>query len=185
MKHFNRGISKYANSLHTQLRLGRSFLSAHGFAIGIYNSDLCICSRPETTRHFFTCFLYQEEQKLLHENMSKVIPKFSTYSLKHQIEIFMNGISSEPDPRNISIVFAVQTYILQTKRFNQPPPSFLRMWLQDSNVLDYIGSVINISNLLVPRKSCNLFTPPSLHHTFLSSFNSSLFLLKCCCYFAI
>ena len=122
MKHFNRGISKYANSLHTQLRLGRSFLSAHGFAIGIYNSDLCICSRPETTRHFFTCFLYQEEQRLLHENMSKVIPKFSTYSLKHQIEIFMNGISSDPDPRNISIVFAVQTYILQTKRFNQPPP---------------------------------------------------------------
>ena len=67
-----------ANSLHPQLRLGRSFLSAHGFAIGIDKSNLCICLRPETTRHFFTCFLYQEEQKPLYENVSKQIPKFST-----------------------------------------------------------------------------------------------------------
>ena len=54
-RHFNRGISKYVNSLHTQLRLSRSLLAAHGFAIGLNDTNLCICSRPETTKHFFTC----------------------------------------------------------------------------------------------------------------------------------
>ena len=69
VKHFSRGISKYANSLHTQLRLGRLYLSAHGFAINVNNSNLCICSRPEMTKYFFTCFLYQEEQKVLYEKV--------------------------------------------------------------------------------------------------------------------
>ena len=123
VKHFSRGISKYANSLHTQIRLGRSYLAAHGFLIGLNISDLCICSRPETTKHFFTCFIYQEEQKLLYQNVAKVIPKFSTYSLNRQVDIFLNGINTEPDPRNIPIVFAVQTYIMQTKHFNSPPLS--------------------------------------------------------------
>ena len=117
VKHYSRGISKQANSLHTQLRLGRSFLAAHGFVINLNNSDRCLCSRPETTSHFFKCFLYQEEQKILHEKITKVIPKFSTYSLKKQVDIFLHGINPEPDPRNIPIVFAVQEYILQTKRF--------------------------------------------------------------------
>ena len=119
VKHFNRGISKYANSLHTQLRLGRSLLAAHGFAIGLNDTNLCICSRPETTKHFFTCFIFQEEQKLLYETVSKQIANFSTYSLSRQVDIFLNGISSEPDPRNLPIVFAVQAYILQTKQFKQ------------------------------------------------------------------
>ena len=35
---------------------------------------------------------------------------------------FMNGISSEPDPLNISIVFAIQTNLLQTKVLIKPPP---------------------------------------------------------------
>ena len=122
MKHFNRGISKYANSLHTQLRLGRSFLLAHGFAIGIDKSNLCFFQDLKQQATFLSVFLYQEEQKLLYENISKQIPKFSTYYLTHQIKIFLNGINSEQDPRNIPIVFAVQTYILQTKRFKPPPP---------------------------------------------------------------
>ena len=64
----------------------------------------------------FSLVSYIKKNKdFLYENMLKVIPKFSTYSLTQPIEIFMNGISSEPDPRNISIVFAVQKYILQTK----------------------------------------------------------------------
>ena len=115
-KKFLRGYP-YANSLHTQLRLGRSYLSAHGYSIGLNNSDLCICSRPETTKHFFTCFLYQEEQKLLHEKVSQQIANFSMLSLNRQVDIFLNGINTELDPRNLPIVFAGQTYILQTQQF--------------------------------------------------------------------
>ena len=116
IKHMSEGY--FENSLHKQLRLGRSFLAAHSFAINLHDDDLCICSRPETTTHFFTCFIYQEEQKILHEKVKKKhIPKFSTFSTKKQVHIFLHGINSEPDPRNIPIVFAVQEYILQTKRF--------------------------------------------------------------------
>ena len=119
VKHNSRGISKLANSLHKQLRLGRSFLAAHSYVINLKNDNLCICSRPETTPHFFNCFLYQQELKLLHEKVIKTIPKFTTYSLKKQVDIFLQGLNSDPDPRNIPIVFAVQEYILQT---NPPPP---------------------------------------------------------------
>ena len=115
VKHYSRGISKYANSLHTQLRLGRSFLAAHSFAINLQNDDLCICSRPETTTHFFTCFLYQEEQKILYEKVTKQIPKFSTFSLKKQVHIFLHGINSEPDPRNIPIVFQYKNTFYKQK----------------------------------------------------------------------
>ena len=72
VRHYCRGISKFSNSLHTQLRLGRSFLAAHGFAIGLNDSDLCLCWRPETTKHYFLeCFLFQEERHELVKNILK------------------------------------------------------------------------------------------------------------------
>ena len=38
--------------------------------------------------------------------MAKRVPKVSTFSSKHKIEILLNGINSTPDPYNIPIVFA-------------------------------------------------------------------------------
>ena len=122
IKHYNRGISNYSNSLHTQLRVGRSYLHAHGFVIGLEPSDLCLCWRPESVNHYFhSCFLYQSERELLYSTVSKYIPNFNTQSLTRKTEILLNGINlqnHEPDPRNIPILFAVQTFILQTKRFS-------------------------------------------------------------------
>ena len=129
VKHYCRGISKTSNSLHTQLRLGRSFLASHGFSIGINTSDLCLCWRPETTKHFFLeCFLFQEERKTLFEKLVQILPKFSSFTKSYQIEVLLFGINNkneEPDPRNIPIVFAVQKFILNTKRFQSaaPPPT--------------------------------------------------------------
>ena len=59
-----------------------------GFVMNLNTSDICICSRPDTATNFFKGFLYQEEPKILHEKVIKVIPKFSTYSLKKQKDIF-------------------------------------------------------------------------------------------------
>ena len=122
IKHYNRGINNYSNSLHTQLRVGRSYLHAHGFAIGLEPSDHCLCWRPESINHYLhSCFLYQEERKLLYSTISKFVPNFDTQSLMRKTEIILNGINlqnTEPDPRNIPITFAVQTFILQTKRFS-------------------------------------------------------------------
>ena len=133
VKHYSRGISKYANSLHTQLRVGQSYLNSHGFKINLREDDLCLCHRSETVSHFFLdCFLYQEERDELCKKISQYLPRFQTFSKTKKLEIILNGFNlsnTEPDPRNFSIAFAVQSYILKTKRFSPssppspPPPS--------------------------------------------------------------
>ena len=126
IKHYSRGISKYSNSLHTQLRVDQSYLNSHGFKINLKEDDLCLCSRSETTSHYFlSCFLYQEERRVLFDKISEYLPRFQTLAKSKQLEIILFGFNlsnSESDPRNISIIFAVQNYILKTKRFFTPPP---------------------------------------------------------------
>ena len=119
-KHFNWG-SKRGNALLTQLRVGRSFLNAHGFAINLSDTDLCLCARPESVLHYFTqCFLYTEERRVLYDSMEQLIPKFETLKEKTKLDIFLHGIninSEEFDCRNAKIVYSVQNFILKTKRF--------------------------------------------------------------------
>ena len=120
IKHYGWG-SKRGNTLWTQLRVGRSFLNAHGFAINLADSDLCLCSRSESVLHFFTeCFLFSEERRLLYDSMEQILPKFKDYPKKTKLEIFLHGInlnSEEIDCRNGKIIYAVQNFILKTKRF--------------------------------------------------------------------
>ena len=130
IKHFSRGISKWSNALHSQLRLNQSNLNAHGFAINLKESDLCLCSRSETTAHFFlSCFLYQEERKVMFSSIAQYLPEFSSLSNTKKLDIILSGFNlsnEEPDPRNISIAFIVQKFILSTKRFSPPtrtPPT--------------------------------------------------------------
>ena len=119
-KHFGWG-SKRGNALHTQLRVGRSFLNAHGFAINLVDSDLCLCSRPESVSHFLNgCFLYTEERRLLYSSMEQLVPKFGNLSDKMKTDILLHGInidSEEFDSRNSKIIYLVQDYIFKTKRF--------------------------------------------------------------------
>ena len=118
-KHFNRG-SKKGNSLLTQLRVGRSSLNSHGFAIGLAENDQCLCYRSETVSHYLlNCFLYQNERIVLFEKIDKIYPKFSKLPDKRKTDILLSGLnleSEEPDSRNIPIALAVQTFILQTGR---------------------------------------------------------------------
>ena len=125
IKHYSRGISKHANALHTQLRVGQSHLNSHGFKINLKEDDLCLCYRSETTSHFFLeCFLYQGERENLFTKISEYLPRFKTFSKSKKLEIILSGfnlLNIEADQRNISVAFAVQNYILKTKRFSTPP----------------------------------------------------------------
>ena len=120
IRHYAWG-SKHGNALWTQLRVGRSFLNAHGFAINLADSDLCLCSRSESVSHYFTeCFLFTEERKILYNSLEQILPKFKNFSKKTKIEILLHGINlnaEETDSRNGKIIFAVQNFILKTKRF--------------------------------------------------------------------
>ena len=120
IRHYNWG-SKRGNALWTQLRVGRSFLNSHGFAIHLAETDLCLCSRSESVSHFLTeCFLYTEERKILYDSMEQILPKFKTLPNKTKLDILLHGInlhSEETDSRNSKIIFVVQNFILKTKRF--------------------------------------------------------------------
>ena len=142
VKHFSRGLSKWSNSLHTQLRVGRSFLAADGFKINLIDSNKCQqCTAvpdfqlkpvPETASHFFlVCNNFDEKRNLLFSKIKQYVPNFQILSQKRKIEILLFGINlenEEPDPRNLGIALAVQRYIIQTERFiygdaiTTPPP---------------------------------------------------------------
>ena len=121
LKHFSYG-SKLGNKLITRLRVGRSFLNSHSYAVGKANSPQCSChARQETSRHYLLqCFLYTVERQNLFDLVSHHVPNFKQLPQYKQENILLFGIpGNEEDVKhiNISLTKIVQNYILQTKRF--------------------------------------------------------------------
>ena len=95
IKHFSYG-SKLGNKLLTRLRVGRSFLNSHGYAIGKTPSPECSChARQETTRHYLLqCFLYTVERQNLVDRLSHYVPNFKQLPLYKQEHILLFGKST-------------------------------------------------------------------------------------------
>ena len=121
-KHFNLG-NKLPNTLLCRLRVGRSFLKSHGFAINLSQSDKCICGDFDTVQNYFLkCFIFKTERHILLSKINSIYPPFSKLSKAKQCDILLFGINVNnllPDPRNRSITFAVQEYITKTNRFSK------------------------------------------------------------------
>ena len=122
LKHLNTG-SKYGCSLMTRIRVGRSYLKAHGYSIGLEVDNACSCDNisQETSLHYMFCTKYTEQRLLLYQRIEQIIPNIRKLSLKRQYEIFMYGYeinNSEMTKINRQIMIATQTYILRTKRFD-------------------------------------------------------------------
>ena len=121
-RHYNYG-NKLANSLLCRLRVGRSMLKSHGFAINLSSTDRCFCGEIDDIKHFFIfCFIWQEERQDLFLKLNQILPNFSQKSVKNQCEILLHGINLNslcPDPRNNKIVFEVQKFISKTNRFSK------------------------------------------------------------------
>ena len=120
-KHYNYG-DKRANTLLCRLRVRRSFLKSHSFKINFSNSDRCWCGEEDHTQNFLlSCFLFQQERKEMLEKVQTIIPNFLKQSKTRQCEFLLFGInlnSPHLDPRNKSLTFIVQKYILKTNRFS-------------------------------------------------------------------
>ena len=86
------------------------------------DSPECYChSKEESTKHYILdCFLYAVERQTLFSLAEHFIPTFTNLSKTKQFEILMYGLKTD-DPLynylNTKITFAVQKFILQTKRF--------------------------------------------------------------------
>ena len=119
-RHYSRG-NKLANSLLCRLRVGRSFLKAHSYSINLADDDKCLCHQSETVNHYLLhCFLFNKERDILISKVESIYPKYKSLSNKQKESVLLFGINldnEEPDPRNYSLTFAVQNYILQTNRF--------------------------------------------------------------------
>ena len=96
-KHFNRG-SKIGNSILTQLRVGRSHLNVHKFALGLSDTEKCLCDRPETVSHYLTqCFLYNEECHILYSKVSQIIPNFTLLPDKLKMKVLLEGTNLQSE----------------------------------------------------------------------------------------
>ena len=125
-KHFHCGF-KYPNTLHTQLRVGRSFLNCHLFPIGLSITKSCPCGHHlESIEHFLLdCRLYVQARALLFQKLEGLLEnKPNTYSKKSLCDILLCGEKPhlpEKYIHNKHIFFAVQTFLCRSKRlfFNE------------------------------------------------------------------
>jgi hypothetical protein len=121
IRHYKFG-PKVANSLLCQLRVGRTYLNADSFSIGLSDTDLCLCGSTETVIHFFNCPLYEEHIEILHDKIKQLFPKFAKLPKHKQLKLLLNGHNNDSvefDCRNITITFAVQKFVQATKRFQR------------------------------------------------------------------
>ena len=131
-KHYHVGF-KYPNSLHTQLRLGRSALNCHLFQIGLSDTKLCLCGNTETLQHFLLdCELYDHARSLLFQKLEGLLEKkLSQYNKQSLVQIILCGEKPhlpEKYVHNKHIFYAVQTFICRTKRLYSHPNKLSRQF---------------------------------------------------------
>ena len=122
IKHFSIG-PKISNSLLTRFRTGRTNLNLNRFTIGLSEDPSCNChAKQETPEHFMLeCFLYTVERQNLFDLVEHFIPQFPNKNKREKFQLLTRGINVH-DPEyyqtNVKISLAVQSFILQTKRFS-------------------------------------------------------------------
>ena len=115
---------KQGNKLLTRLRLERSFLNAHSFALGFSASPQCenCGSRQENSQHLFLdCPKYQSYQQILLDYVGTQISTFTKLSKKEKTKILLSGYNPENMDYihiNRNITLAVQSFLFKTKRFS-------------------------------------------------------------------
>ena len=118
---------KHPNTLHTHLRVGRSFLNCHLFPIGLSITKACQCGHYlESIEHYFLdCKLYDHARAHLMQKLEGLLEnKPNSYSKKNLCQILLCGEKPhlpEKYSHNKHIFFAVQTFITRSKRmfFNE------------------------------------------------------------------
>ena len=123
IKHYAKG-PKISNTLITRFRVGRTYLNLHRYTIGHVDTPDCLChAKQESSMHYFLdCFLYTAERQALFGLVEHYVPKFSKMSKYAKLNLLLNGIKPlDPEYNHLNTIItnAVQTFIIQTKRFLQ------------------------------------------------------------------
>ena len=120
-KFLSRG-DKIGNKLLTQIRIGRSYLNSHSFAIQMSPSPECSCNFPdESPTHFFIdCFLWTEERRTMLGVFEHFIPTFSSFTKQNKINVLLYGYDRDNETMfntNVRLQYAAQRFVVNTKRF--------------------------------------------------------------------
>ena len=120
-KHFNVG-HKYANSLHSQLRMKRSSLNSHLHPIGLSLTPVCQCGKLESVKHFLIdCDMYTHLRVQLFSKLDGLLErKVSSYTKTNLCHILLFGEKphlSEKFLHNKFIFLSLQRFLINSKRF--------------------------------------------------------------------
>ena len=124
IKIFNYG-PKFHNSIHTQLRIGRSQLNEHLYKIGISKTEGCLCGHPkESTQHLLLeCFMYDIERKELFSYLQNtrgvLCYNLNNYTREALVTTLLNGEEHQNHdryPYNRLLFRAVQGFLAKTGR---------------------------------------------------------------------
>ena len=97
-RHYKYG-NKYINTLMCHLRVGRTYLKADSFSIGLSDSDRCECGQKETISHFFSCINYKPQLNILFGKINEIIPQFTQFSHRERCSVFVYGYT-----KNLSVL---------------------------------------------------------------------------------
>ena len=117
--------NRFSSICHTQLRLGYSRLNSHLFQINVVSSAACDCHDPcENVSHFFLkCPRYAAPRTHLLKTVCKILaPGVNPTLIVHLapdilLKYLTHGNKDIPDNLNEQIFYAVQQFIMQTRRF--------------------------------------------------------------------
>ena len=118
---------RWANILHTRIRLKSSKLAYELFRKNLSENSICRCGNPsETAAHFFLeCPLYDYPRNKLLRTISRIIsPGLNPLILpqlepSHYIDILLCGSPDVPENLNHSIIHATQTFLISSGRFSR------------------------------------------------------------------
>ena len=122
-KHFQRGPT-LGNILVTRIRVGRSYLNAHQYSIGLVDDPQCLCGQSlESSMHYFTkCLLFASQRQILYSLFEHYIPTFNNMTLKQKHDTIIYGYNINNNDylcMNTLLTLGVQKFIIQTKRFEE------------------------------------------------------------------
>ena len=103
---------RIGQNYHSRLRMHCSFLNHHLFSKNIIDSPLCICGRPETTKHYlFDCNRFNNLRQEMIQSISQL------HVCEPTLNALLYGATDLSDETNRQLFIIIQVYILRTKRF--------------------------------------------------------------------
>ena len=119
-----------------------SSLNHHLFSKNIIDSPLCICGRPETTKHYlFDCNRFNNLRQEMMQSISQLC--------EPTLNALLHGVIDLSDETNRQLFITIQEYILRTKRFSKLPLSNYSLTLIFTNYYTFI-ICLNVRKLNTP-----------------------------------